>query len=259
MSCRSCAPGSPAGWAGERRPAWPRGQQGPTWLPWFVPLVTFWGLAGASLLLRLPRGQAAEITFELAERIGWGAYPTVGAVIVARQPRNPIGWLRCGIGLVLGPAFFGQAYAWYAPVHRPGSLPGGLAMAWLGQWPWYLALGLVTRVLLLFTNGRLVSPLAAGCMGDRRHHGCRVDLGRPCPTRSRGAAWSSWPTAGHRASRGGIQAARAACVADHRTAGGPGSLLDGQPRTASLWLRPPARPSPWQEVEADRRNRRGPA
>jgi hypothetical protein len=37
------------------------------------------------------------------------------------------------VGLLLGPAFFGQDYAWYALVHEPGSLPGGQVMAWLGQ------------------------------------------------------------------------------------------------------------------------------
>jgi hypothetical protein len=62
------------------------------------------------------------------------------------------------VGLLIGPAFFAQAYAWYALVYRPESLPGGLAMAWLGEWPWFVALGLVlTFLLLLFPNGRLVS------------------------------------------------------------------------------------------------------
>jgi hypothetical protein len=82
----------------------------------------------------------------------------VGAVIVVRQPRNRIGWLCCAVGLLIGPAFLAQAYARYALVYRPGSLPGGLAMAWLGEWPWFIALGLVlTFLLLLFPTGHLVS------------------------------------------------------------------------------------------------------
>ena len=89
----------------------------------------------------------------------WGAWPTIGAVIVARQPLNRIGWLCCGVGFLVGPAFFGQDYAWYALVHRPGSLPGGLAMGWLGSWPWFIALGLIlVSVPLLFPDGHLVSP-----------------------------------------------------------------------------------------------------
>lgn len=62
------------------------------------------------------------------------------------------------VGLLLGPAFFGQDYAWYALVHKRGSLPGGLAMAWLGLWPWYVVLGLLSFVLLLFPSGQLASP-----------------------------------------------------------------------------------------------------
>ncbi len=78
---------------------------------------------------------------------------------MARRPRNPVGWLCCAVGLLLGPAFFGQDYAWYALVREAGSLPGGQVMAWLGQWPWRVVLGLLSflLLLLLFPSGRLVS------------------------------------------------------------------------------------------------------
>jgi hypothetical protein len=119
-------------------------------------LVVYWGLAGAGFLLRALHDPAVDVADELAARIGWGAFPTVGAVIVARQPHNRVGWLCCAVGLLLGPAFFGQDYAWYALLHEPG-LPGGWAMAWLGQWPWAIAVGLLWFLVLLFPNGRLVS------------------------------------------------------------------------------------------------------
>jgi hypothetical protein len=109
-------------------------------------------------LLRLGNDPALNVPDQLFQRVVWGAWPTIGAVIVARQPRNRIGWLCCAVGLVVGPGFFGQDYAWYALVHRPGSLPGGLAMGWLGKWPWYIALVLILVFLpLLFPNGQLVS------------------------------------------------------------------------------------------------------
>jgi hypothetical protein len=132
-------------------------------------LVVYWGLAGAGFLLRVLNDPAVDVADELAARIGWGAFPTVGAVIVARQPHNRVGWLCCSVGLLLGPAFFGQDYAWYALLHEPG-LPGGWAMAWLGQWPWWIAVGLLWFLLLLFPNGRLVSlrwrPVAWALAGD---------------------------------------------------------------------------------------------
>jgi hypothetical protein len=121
-------------------------------------LVAYWGLTGVGFLLRALNDPTVDVADELVWRIGWGAYPTVGAVIIARQPTNRIAWLCCTIGLLLGPAALGQDYAWYALIHQPGSLPGGWAMAWLGQWPWHIALGLISFLLLLFPNGRLVSP-----------------------------------------------------------------------------------------------------
>jgi hypothetical protein len=133
-----------------------RGRSG-AWMA-VATLAVYWGLAGAGFLLRAVNDPTMDVAAELLERLGWGAYPTVGAVIVARQPHNRVGWLCCAIGFLLGPAFFGQDYAWYALIHEPESVPGGWAMAWLGQWPWYLALGVLSLLLLLFPNGRLVSP-----------------------------------------------------------------------------------------------------
>jgi hypothetical protein len=121
-------------------------------------LVTYWGLTTASFLLRALNDPTTDVADAVLTRLGWGAYPTVGAVIVARRPGNRIGWLCCTVGLLLGPAFFAQDYAWYALVHKPGSLPGGLAMGWLGLWPWYVVLGLLSFVLLLFPSGHLASP-----------------------------------------------------------------------------------------------------
>jgi hypothetical protein len=133
------------------RPRWA------SWIAWAA-LVVYWGLAGVGFLLRALNDPTMDVTAELRERLGWGAYPTVGAVIVARKPHNRVGWLCCAVGFLLGPAFFGQDYASYALIHEPGSVPGGWAMAWLGQWPWYLALGVISLLLLVFPNGRLVSP-----------------------------------------------------------------------------------------------------
>jgi hypothetical protein len=122
-------------------------------------LAAYWGLTGAGFLLRLVNDPALDVPDQLFTRAVWGGWPTIGAVIVARRPRNRIGWLCCAVGFLVGPAFFGQDYAWYALVHQPGSLPGGLAMGWLGSWPWFIALVLILVFLpLTFPNGQLVSP-----------------------------------------------------------------------------------------------------
>src|SRR5207245_198426 len=50
-------------------------------------------------------------------------------------------------------------YAVYALVRRPGTLPGGTAIAWLVQWPEALGWGLLlTFTPLLFPTGRPPSP-----------------------------------------------------------------------------------------------------
>jgi hypothetical protein len=145
----------PASWAPWRRDTDAKGHAA-VWVAWTT-LATYWGLAAASFLLRTITDPTADLADAVLTRLAWGAYPTVGAVIVARRPRNPVGWLCCAVGLLLGLAFFGQDYAWYTLVHKPGSLPGGLAMAWLGQWPWHVVLGLLSFLLLLFPTGQLVS------------------------------------------------------------------------------------------------------
>jgi hypothetical protein len=124
----------------------------------WVTLAVYWGCVLTAVLLRAFSDSSQAVWDEVFGGLIWGGYPTVGAVILARQPHNRIGWLCCAVGLLVGPAFFAQAYAWYALVYRPGSLSGGLAMAWLGEWPWFIALGLVlTFLLLLFPTGHLVS------------------------------------------------------------------------------------------------------
>ena len=138
-----------------------------------VMLVAYWGLAGAGLMLRAVHHPTMDIASDLTGRIAWGAYPTVGAVLVARLPGNRIGWLCCGIGLLLGPAYFGQDYGWYALVHQYGILSGGLATAWHGQWP----MGTRPRtagvcVAAVPQRAAALAPLAAACPGD---------CGRPVP------------------------------------------------------------------------------
>jgi hypothetical protein len=85
-------------------------------------------------------------------------FPLVGAVVAARRPRNPLGWIFCVIGLSYGLTVTGEAYAVYALRTVPGALPGGGLMSWLGNWAWAPGLGLlVTFALLLFPDGRLPS------------------------------------------------------------------------------------------------------
>jgi hypothetical protein len=87
------------------------------------------------------------------------AFATVGALVAARRPQHPIGWLFC-VGTLLWACGAGALeYAVYAVITVPGALPGGVWMTWFGGLAQAMGWPLVSTFLLLFfPNGRLPSP-----------------------------------------------------------------------------------------------------
>src|SRR5919112_857076 len=97
-----------------------------------------------------------EAVFVLATVL---TFTVVGAIVASRQPRNAIGWIFCGIGLVVSLNSFTGSYAGYRLAG--GSSPGSLAetAAWFSSWSWTLWIYVPTTfLLLLFPDGRLPSP-----------------------------------------------------------------------------------------------------
>jgi hypothetical protein len=87
------------------------------------------------------------------------SFPLVGFLILRRQPRNRIGWLLAGVGLVWGLGVLADAYTTYGLVVSPGSLPAAGAVAGAAQGSWAPGIGLMgTFLILLFPDGRLPSP-----------------------------------------------------------------------------------------------------
>ena len=85
-------------------------------------------------------------------------FPTVGALIASRRPKNPIGWILCGTGLFTGVRSFAQAYAYFGLVGQPSLLPAAEYMAWLGSWARVPVVGLAsTLVLVVFPDGKLLN------------------------------------------------------------------------------------------------------
>src|SRR5947209_27445 len=102
-----------------------------------APRLTACGLAFTAFVLIagglvFDRIAAAE---EVSGSGAWWLYPfvvasvcapaAVGALIVVRRPRNPIGWILVLGGLSLAAVLAAQPYAWAALDAHPGSLPGG--------------------------------------------------------------------------------------------------------------------------------------
>jgi signal transduction histidine kinase len=86
------------------------------------------------------------------------AYATLGALIAARHPKNPIGWILAVLGLDNAIAFFGSEYAILGLHAAPGSLPAATFVAWFQTWLPYPALWAgLPLFFLLFPNGRLLS------------------------------------------------------------------------------------------------------
>jgi hypothetical protein len=82
----------------------------------------------------------------------------VGAVLAARRPAHPVGWLLLGLGVAASLSNFTYSYTRYGLVVRPGSLPGAAYLAGLNNGltlDWIACAGFV---LLLTPTGRLPSP-----------------------------------------------------------------------------------------------------
>ena len=86
-------------------------------------------------------------------------FPLTGLLILIRQPRNTIGWLLQGVGLVDGLSRLLDSYATYGLVIDPGWLPRPDVAAALNEGIWAPWIGLMgTFLILLFPDGHLPSP-----------------------------------------------------------------------------------------------------
>jgi hypothetical protein len=152
---------SDAGRPGRRREVAAMGPKEAVWLARYMCVLSLAFAALGLLLLVLGRehhgapvfGQWAE---DAVVAVG---FSTLGAIVAPRfPPGNPIGWLFCAIGLVGAVLLFCGEYAAFALLVRPGSLPGGEAMAWIASWLWVAHIGLFVFLALLFPDGRPPSP-----------------------------------------------------------------------------------------------------
>lgn len=145
-------------------------------LAWPLALVTFvLGIADTAIT-------AAHQSLFSEEAIalhGWPFAPlatigatVMGAVIVTRYPRHPIGWLLMLIGVLTAVSLVAEAYSiWVVEADGPGPISVGHVAGWIsvllgGQ----VALGLFGVVFLIAPDGRLLSPgwryaVAAGVGG----------------------------------------------------------------------------------------------
>jgi hypothetical protein len=112
-----------------------------------VPL--YWSTSPSAVLLGVPRIVAVLSLGGLVL-----AFSTVGALIVARLPGNPIGWILCAAGLSIGFTTLASGYAVFS-LAAPDLMPGTEWAAWFSYWIWVPGVGpAMTFGLLLFPDGR---------------------------------------------------------------------------------------------------------
>jgi hypothetical protein len=97
-------------------------------------------------------------TAGVVETVRYLSATTVGAILAARRPRNPIGWLVLAGGLALVGYPFVAMYTATGLFVAPGRLPWVRQVAWVGNWVWVPFHACVALMLLLFPDGRLPSP-----------------------------------------------------------------------------------------------------
>src|SRR5215469_2204603 len=86
------------------------------------------------------------------------AFGVVGALIVWRRPRNRIGWVCCGIGILWGAEEFVLGFYTYV-VYAPHAAVHDVRLwGWLAGWVWILPVTLTLFFLpFLFPDGEPVS------------------------------------------------------------------------------------------------------
>jgi hypothetical protein len=130
--------------------SWSRPRRSSQWLAWGA------GAVGLSLMLLaivlsqvLPDAATPveEGPVGLADLVGFIGVPVVGALVASRLPRNPYGWVCCGLGLTFGVLFIYQVLGHAARL--PQWLPN-----YGGKIAFLCALPLWVLVFVLFPTGR---------------------------------------------------------------------------------------------------------
>jgi signal transduction histidine kinase len=133
------------------------GARRPIWLPGALLCTATAAAVMAAFALAALNGYGLSgLLFLLSEPLAM----LVGGLIVAHQPRNPVGWLIIGHAACFTLGELSRQYALYGGVTAPGSLPLAVPVAWFAYWLWGPAIAMGFALLpLLFPNGRLPAPI----------------------------------------------------------------------------------------------------
>jgi hypothetical protein len=145
--------------AGPGRPR--RWTAGLAWALWLASLLCLAAVPWLDQLLRQAgRPDLVQFTFPgvTIPVLAMVTSVSVGAVVAARRPAHPVGWLLLGIALSLTGTAATAQYFVYGLLVRPGALPAARYAALYQPATTFTALTLIGFVLLLTPTGSLPSP-----------------------------------------------------------------------------------------------------
>jgi signal transduction histidine kinase len=110
-------------------------------------------LTGMAVVFAVGDGVSPEGELALNGVLGLGN-GVLGAFVVTRHARHPIGWLFLLTGLVRAVAAAAEAWSRHALLIEPGSLPGGAIASWV-TWLFLPTVAAAPMIVVLFPDGRL--------------------------------------------------------------------------------------------------------
>jgi hypothetical protein len=127
-----------------------------------VAVALIWILSAAAVAISLATARTGSAANDLGSVIGQSVpalmLATVGAILVVRLPGHVIGWLLAIGGLSIALLEGASGLADYGLNAHPGSVPGAIWFAWLGQVMWVPEIACLFILLPLFyPTGRLPS------------------------------------------------------------------------------------------------------
>src|SRR6516164_713361 len=129
-----------------------------SWLAVATAVVAFGFFAGTLVLRALIAGRGHDPADQVwSQALAGAAVAVPGALIAARRPRHPIGWLLLLAGVWLTVPAFGYEYARYTFEVQPGALRGGDWWLWASRREGAMADYALPFFLLLFPTGYLLS------------------------------------------------------------------------------------------------------
>jgi hypothetical protein len=126
------------------------------WSVWSIAMAQV--LAGfvLAVLSRLEFHQIVD-TYLLTLAMNALAYGSVGLLIATRRPAHRMGWLFLAVSLTSGLPIIAGQYSRYALLVEPDS-PSLPLVGWLFRWVWLTSYPIAAWIVLLFPDGRLLSP-----------------------------------------------------------------------------------------------------